>query len=172
MKACAGEYRPKQTDYDIADGINRSFAKKDSSKFIKFINGVGLFVDHLENMTDFGETETLPIFRFLRGFVPDHSIHGYALYVFIIVIIQQNLGRNRMSGNSQTIGPSRASQTMLFVGILGCFLVLRKLLFVSFCVVVWVLFSVFSIFCITSLVSATPRNHRILPLPFPHAIAC
>ena len=31
---------------------------------------------------------------------------------------------------------------------------LRKLLFVSFCVVVWVLFSVFSIFCITSLVSA------------------
>ena len=41
----------------------------------------------------------------------------------------------------------------------GCFLVLRKLLFVSFCVVVWVLFSVFSIFCITSLVSATPRNH-------------
>ena len=128
MKARAGEYRPKQTDYDIADGINRSFAKKDSSKFIKFINGMGLFVDHLENMTDFGETETLPIFRFLRGFVPDHSIHGYALYVFIIVIIQQNLGRNRMSGNSQTIGPSRASQTMLFVG--------------------------------------------ILPLPFPHAIAC
>ena len=47
-------------------------------------------------------------------------------------------------------------------GELGCFLVLRKLLFVSFCVVVWVLFSVFSIFCITSLVSATPRNHREL----------
>ena len=42
----------------------------------------------------------------------------------------------------------------------GCFLVLRKLLLVSFCVVVWVLFSVFSIFCITSLVSATPRNHQ------------
>ena len=42
---------------------------------------------------------------------------------------------------------------------IGCFLVLRKLLLVSFCVVVWVLFSVFSIFCITSLVSATPRNH-------------
>ena len=58
MKARAGEYRPKQTDYDIADGINRSFAKKDSSKFIKFINGMGLFVDHLENMTGFGETET------------------------------------------------------------------------------------------------------------------
>ena len=35
-------------------------------------------------------------------------------------------------------------------------------MFVSFCVVVWVLFSVFSIFCITSLVSATPRNHQIL----------
>ena len=42
----------------------------------------------------------------------------------------------------------------------GCFLVLRKLLLVSFCVVVWVLFSVFSIFCITSLVSATPRNYQ------------
>ena len=28
VKARAGEYRPKQTDYDIADGINRSFAKK------------------------------------------------------------------------------------------------------------------------------------------------
>ena len=98
MKARAGEYRPKQTDYDIADGINRSFAKKDSSKFIKFIDGMGLFVDHLENMTDFGETETLPIFRFLRVFVPDHSRHGYVLYVFIIVIIQQNLGRNRYVG--------------------------------------------------------------------------
>ena len=45
---------------------------------------------------------------------------------------------------------------------MGCFLVLRKLLFVSFCVVVWVLFSVFSIFCITSLVSATPRNHKTM----------
>ena len=42
----------------------------------------------------------------------------------------------------------------------GVFLGVRKLLFVSFCVVVWVLFSVFSIFCITSLVSATPRNHH------------
>ena len=31
----------------------------------------------------------------------------------------------------------------------GCFLVLRKLLFVSYCFVVWVLFSVFSVFCIT-----------------------
>ena len=119
MKACAGEYRPKQTDYDIADGINRSFAKKDSSKFIKFINGVGLFVDHLENMTDFGETETLPISRFLRGSVSNHSRHGYVLNVFILIIIQQNLGRNRyMSWNSQTIGPSQVSQTMLFVGIL------------------------------------------------------
>ena len=47
---------------------------------------------------------------------------------------------------------------------LGCFLVLRKLLFGSFCAVVWVLFSVFSIFCITSLVSATPRNHPSLTL--------
>ena len=45
---------------------------------------------------------------------------------------------------------------------MGCFLVLRTLLFVSFCVVVWVLFSVFSIFCITSLVSATPRNHLMM----------
>jgi len=73
VKARAGEYRPKQTDYDIADGdydIDRSFAKKDSSKFITFINSMGLFVDHLENMTDFGETETLPIFRFLRGLSP------------------------------------------------------------------------------------------------------
>ena len=65
MKARTGEYRPKQTDYDIADGINRSFVKTDSSKFIKFINAMGLFVDYLENMTHFGETETLPIFRFL-----------------------------------------------------------------------------------------------------------
>ena len=99
MKARAGEYRPKQTDYDIADGINKSFAKKDSSKFIKFINGMGLFVDHLENMTDFGETETLPISRFLRGSVSNHSRHGYVLNVFILIIIQQNLGRNRYSNN-------------------------------------------------------------------------
>ena len=54
-----------------------------------------LFVDHLENMTDFGETETLPTFRFLRGSVSNHSIHGYVLDVFILVIVQQNLGRNR-----------------------------------------------------------------------------
>ena len=98
MKARAGEYRPKQNDYDIADGINRSFVKTDSSKFIKFINGMGLFVDHLESMTDFGETETLPIFRFLRGFVPDHSRHVLVLDVFIVVIIKQNLGRNRYVG--------------------------------------------------------------------------
>ena len=51
------------------------------------------------------------------------------------------------------------------VHIVGCFLVLRKLLFVSFCIVVWVMFSVFSIFCITSLVSATPRNHHIVRRP-------
>ena len=56
---------------------------------------MGLFVDHLENMTDFGETETLPIFRFLRGSVSNHSRHGYVLNVFILIIIQQNLGRNR-----------------------------------------------------------------------------
>ena len=33
---------------------------------------------------------------------------------------------------------------------LGCFLVLWKLLLVRFCVVIWILFSVFSAFCITS----------------------
>ena len=97
MKARA-EYRPKQTDHDIADGSNRSFVKTDSSKFIKFINGMGLVVDHLENMTHFGETETLSIFRFLAGFVPNHWRHGYVLDVFVIVIIQQNLGRNRYVG--------------------------------------------------------------------------
>lgn len=95
MNARAGEYRPKQTDYDIADGINRSFVKTDSSKFIKFINGMGLFVGYLENMTHFGETETLPIFRFIRGSVSDRSRHDYVLDVFIIVVIQQNLERNR-----------------------------------------------------------------------------
>ena len=51
-------------------------------------------------------------------------------------------------------------QRLSLVDSFGCFLVLRKLLSVRFCVVVWVLFSVFSIFCITSLVSATPRNHH------------
>ena len=56
---------------------------------------MGFFVGHHENATHFVETETLPIFRFLRGFVPDHSRQGYVLDVFIIVIIQQNLGRNR-----------------------------------------------------------------------------
>ena len=55
----------------------------------------------------------------------------------------------------------RNTRKIASLTIFGCFLVLRKLLFVSFCVVVWVLFSVFSIFCITSLVSATPRNHPI-----------
>ena len=106
MKARAGEYQPKQTYYDIADGINRSFVKTDSSKFIKFINGMGLFVGHHRNVTHFGETETLPIFRFLRGFVPDHSRHGYVLDAFIIVIIQKTWEGIDMSGNSQTIGPS------------------------------------------------------------------
>ena len=58
-----------------------------------------------------------------------------------------------------TIFPTFLIQ-VIYSGKMGCFLVLRKLLLVSFCVVVWVLFSVFSIFCITSLVSATPRNPR------------
>ena len=64
--------------------------------------------------------------------------------------------RKLVQGGRVTCLPELRSQ------LLGCFLVLRKLLFVSFCVVVWVLFSVFSIFCITSLVSATPRNHQLL----------
>ena len=33
---------------------------------------------------------------------------------------------------------------------LGCFLVLWKLLLVRVCVVIWILFSAFSVFCITS----------------------
>lgn len=70
MKARAGEFRPKRTDYDIADSINRSFVKTDSSKFIKFINGMGLFVGDLENMTHFGGTETLPIFPISPGVCP------------------------------------------------------------------------------------------------------
>ena len=57
---------------------------------------------------------------------------------------------------------SRQADWHSVVWFIGCFLVSRALLFVSFCVVVWVLFSVFSIFCITSLVSATPRNHRFI----------
>ena len=50
---------------------------------------MGLFVDHLENMTQFDETEIkhFRFFRFLRGFVPDHSRHGYVLDVFIIATI-------------------------------------------------------------------------------------
>ena len=43
---------------------------------------------------------------------------------------------------------------------LGCFLVLRKPLLVSFCVVVWVLFSVF---CFTSFGDHTIRNTKKLP---------
>ena len=65
--------------------------------------------------------------------------------------------KNKNNINHLKIKRSETDREILFW---GCFLVLRKLLFVSFCVVVWVLFSVFSIFCITSLVSATPRNHR------------
>ena len=45
-------------------------ALTDSSKFIKFINGMGLFVGHLENMTHFGDTETLPIFPISPGVCP------------------------------------------------------------------------------------------------------
>ena len=44
---------------------------------------------------------------------------------------------------------------------LGCFLVLRKPLLVSFCVVVWVLFSVF---CFTSFGDHTIRNSKKLPI--------
>ena len=92
MQESTGPNKPTTT---LLTALTEVLQKKDSSKFIKFINGMGLFVDHLENMTDFGETETLPIFRFLRGSVSNHSIHGYVLDVFILVIIQQNLGRNR-----------------------------------------------------------------------------
>ena len=54
----------------------------------------------------------------------------------------------------------------------GFFLVLRKLLLVRFCVVVWVLFSVFSILCITSLVSATPRSHPLFAFTAVKLLAC
>ena len=61
--------------------------KTDLLKFIKFINGNGLWVDHLENIrTHFGKAET-----FLRVFASNHSRDGFVLDVFIIVIIQQNL---------------------------------------------------------------------------------
>ena len=49
---------------------------------------------------------------------------------------------------------------------LGCFLVLRKPLLVSFCVVVWVLFSVFWIFCFTSFGDQTIRSTNKLPKPW------
>ena len=44
------------------------------------------------------------------------------------------------------------------------FLVLRKLLLVSYCVVVWVLFGVFLCFCIMSLVIAPIPNTKRLPI--------
>ena len=44
----------------------------------------------------------------------------------------------------------------------GCFLVLRKPLLVCFCVVLWVLFSVFSI--LLHLVIAPVRNNKKLPM--------
>ena len=41
-----------------------------------------------------------------------------------------------------------------------CFLVVRKLLLVCFCVVVWVLFSVFPIFSMTSFGDCTRPQHQ------------
>ena len=117
MKARAREYRPKQNDYDIADGIKRSFVKTDSSKFIKFINGMGLFVGHHENMTHFAETETLPIFRFLWGLSPTIQDTASCKMFLLLSLFSKTWEGIDISGNSQTFGPSRASQTMLFVEI-------------------------------------------------------
>lgn len=47
--------------------------------------------------------------------VPDHSRRSYVLDVFVIVIIQQNLRRDK-SGNSKTIGVSRPTQIITDVG--------------------------------------------------------
>ena len=53
----------------------------------------------------------------------------------------------------------------------GFFWLLRKPLLVRFCFVVWVLFSVFPIFCITSFgdmhSSATPRYNQNILLSYP-----
>ena len=42
----------------------------------------------------------------------------------------------------------------------GCFFVMRKLLLVSYCYLVWILFSVFLIFCITSFCGCTRPQHK------------
>ena len=44
----------------------------------------------------------------------------------------------------------------------GCFLVLWKPLLVDFCVVVWVLFSVISVFCIASLMHKMARKQQAI----------
>ena len=44
----------------------------------------------------------------------------------------------------------------------GCFLVLWKPLLVHFCVVVWVLFSVISVFCIASLLHKMARKQQAI----------
>ena len=95
MKARAGEYRPKQTNYDIADSINRSFAKK---RFIEihqiykwhgFIRRPSRKYDRLwwnRNASDFPISPGV-------CFQPFNT--RLRVNVFILVIIQQNLGRNR-----------------------------------------------------------------------------
>ena len=47
----------------------------------------------------------------------------------------------------------------------GCFLVLWKPLLVRFCLVVWVLFGAFSIFCMTSFGVCTRPQHQSEILP-------
>ena len=49
---------------------------------------------------------------------------------------------------------------MLFVLNIQCFVVMWKLLLVRHCFVVWPLFSVFSIFCVTSFSDCTFQQHQ------------
>ena len=87
-----GESRPRQTT--LLKAIKEVLYKTDSWKFIRKTNG-NVIVDHLENVrAQFGKTESnaSSFSQFLWGFVPDHSRHGYVLDVFIIVIVEKNLG--------------------------------------------------------------------------------
>ena len=86
----------------------------------------------------------------------------FFLSVFLTILERgTGYGIGKYAGSWSLLARTYFNDVTSSLTVSGCFLVLRTLLFVSFCVVVWVLFSVFSIFCITSLVSATPRNHPV-----------
>ena len=109
------EYRPRQTT--LLTALKEVFYKTYSSKFIRFTNGNGLSstISKIYVQTLVKQKVTLPILSVSLGICPRPFKTRLRIRCFHYCHYSEKPGFN-ISGNSQTIRPSRPSQTVSFVG--------------------------------------------------------